>query len=116
MTGAFYYPEVIPPGVALFDFDGDADLDVFAVQSGPVSPKPRSGEGGRLFRNELDRGSLRFSDVTEPSGLDARGYGMGTAAGDYNNDGCVDLYVTSLGANQLFRNNCNGSFTDVTIA
>src|SRR5437762_87377 len=54
-----------------------------------------------------------FSDVTETSGIAARGYGMGVAAGDYNNDGCIDLYVTNLGSNQLFRNNCNGTFTDV---
>ena len=42
-----------------------------------------------------------------------RGYGMGAAAGDFDNDGCVDLYVTKLGSNQLLRNNCNGTFTDV---
>jgi hypothetical protein len=57
---------------------------------------------------------LRFTDVTEASGIDARGYGMGVATGDYNNDGCIDLYVTGLGRNQLFRNNCNGTFTDVS--
>ena len=43
-----------------------------------------------------------------------RGYGMGAATGDYNNDGCVDLYVTKLGSNQLLRNNCDGTFSDAT--
>ena len=57
---------------------------------------------------------LRFTDVTEQSRIDVRGYGMGAAAGDYDNDGCVDLYVTKLGSNQLLRNNCDGTFTDVT--
>jgi hypothetical protein len=52
--------------------------------------------------------------VTDASGLNATGYGMGVATGDYNNDGCVDLYVTALGRNQLFRNNGNGTFTDVS--
>src|SRR5919204_2919435 len=60
--------------------------------------------------------TLRFTDVTESSGITARGYGMGVATGDFNNDGCVDLYVTNLGSNQLFRNNCDGTFTDVTKA
>src|SRR5262249_8906871 len=59
---------------------------------------------------------LRFTDVTDRSGIATSGYGMGVAAGDYNNDGCVDLYVTALASSQLFRNNCNGTFTDVTAA
>jgi len=105
MTGGFYLHEVIGPGLALFDYDGDGDLDGFAVQ----------GEGsGKLFRNDLSGGALRFTDVTVPSGIASSGYGMGAAAADYNNDGCVDLYLTNFGANQLYRNNCNGTFTDVT--
>ena len=131
MSGELYYPEIMPPGVALFDYDNDGDLDVFVVQgrmlgSTPIDrawAAPRGGSplGGRLFRNDLTVGAdgrrtLRFTDVTDGSGISARGYGMGVATGDYNNDGCVDLYVTSLGSNQLFRNNCNGTFTDVTTA
>ena len=118
MTGGFYLHEVIGPGIALFDYDGDSDLDLYAVQgqSGAVPPKPRSGEGGRLFRNDLDRGTLHFTDVTDESGIATREYGMGAAAADYDNDGCVDLYLTNFGANQLYRNNCDGTFTDVTRA
>jgi hypothetical protein len=52
--------------------------------------------------------------VTDASGIGAHGYGMGAAAGDFNNDGCVDLYLTNFGSNQLFRNNCDGTFTDVS--
>ena len=54
--------------------------------------------------------------MTEQSRIDVRGYGMGAATGDYDNDGCVDLYVTKLGSNQLLRNNCDGTFTDATAA
>ena len=52
--------------------------------------------------------------MTDASGINEQGYGMGVATGDFNNDGCVDLYVTELGRNQLFRNNCDGTFTDVS--
>jgi enediyne biosynthesis protein E4 len=141
MSGQLYYPEIMPPGVALFDYDNDGDLDVFVVQgrmlgSTPIDrawAPPRDGAPlrGRLFRNDLTvagdgrrtpgpperaarEGGLHFTDVTERSGLTAGGYGMGVATGDYNNDGCIDLYVTTLGSNQLFRNNCDGTFTDVT--
>jgi enediyne biosynthesis protein E4 len=131
MTGEFLYPEIMPPGVALFDYDNDGDLDVFIVQGRMLGDKPLGAAlfpprdpsllGGRLFRNDLqlDAGgtrALRFTDVTTVSGIEARGYGMGIAAADVDNDGCIDLYVTNLGPNQLFRNNCNGTFTDVTTA
>ena len=59
---------------------------------------------------------MHFTDVTSQTGLDATGYGMGAATGDYNNDGFVDLYVLNWGPNQLWRNNGDGTFTDVTRA
>jgi hypothetical protein len=105
MSGTFAYPEIIGSGAALFDMDNDGDLDVFLVQSKGQS---------RLFRNDLSGERLSFTDVTEKSGIVSRGYGMGVATGDFNNDGCVDLYLTNRGANQLFRNNCDGTFTDVS--
>ena len=59
--------------------------------------------------------TLHFTDVTRASGIDARGYGMGVAAGDFDNDGWVDVYLTKFDApNQLFRNNGDGTFTDVS--
>src|SRR5262245_61726045 len=129
MSGELYYPEIMPPGVAVFDYDNDGDLDVFVVQGRMLGSQaidrawaqPRDGSSLRahLFRNDLNAAAgtghtLHFTDVTERSGIRASGYGMGVAAGDFNNDGCIDLYVTSLGSNQLLRNNCNGTFTDVT--
>jgi hypothetical protein len=121
-TGKLLYPEVMPPGVAMFDYDDDGDLDLFAVQGKmlegvPIERavvKPAGPLRARLFRNDLEGSRLRFTDVTEASGIEASGYGMGAAAGDYDNDGCVDLYVTNLGANQLLKNNCNGTFSDAT--
>ncbi len=124
MSGDFLYAEIIGSGVALFDYDNDGDLDVFLVQGQrlgrrpPLFPPP-SPLGGRLYRNDLvvrADGSrvLAFTDVTMASGIMATGYGMGAAAGDYNNDGCIDLFVTNLGPNQLWRNNCDGTFTDVS--
>jgi hypothetical protein len=129
MSGEFYYPEIMPPGVALFDYDNDGDLDVFVVQGEMLGNKPLSAAKppppgtltGRLFRNDLSIAAdgtrqVHFTDVTAASGIVTLGYSMGVATGDFNNDGCVDLYVTSLGRNQLFRNNCNGTFTDVSKA
>jgi len=123
MSGEFYYPEIMPPGVALFDYDNDGDLDLFVVQGQmlgkkPLSaadPQPQGPLNSHLFRNDLTPGQpLHFTDVTAASGIVTHGYAMGVATGDFNNDGCVDLYVTILGPNQLFRNNCDGTFTDVS--
>jgi enediyne biosynthesis protein E4 len=130
MSGGFYQPEIMAPGVGLFDYDNDGDLDVYLVQGqmlgtgktvsqAVVPPKAPLPLRGRLYRNELlidadGVRTLRFTDVTGQSGLDAREYGMGVAAGDYDNDGCVDLYLTNFGPNQLFRNNCDGTFTDAS--
>jgi enediyne biosynthesis protein E4 len=125
MSGQFYMPEVLAPGVALFDYDQDGDLDAYLVQGQPLGPGAPASRGGtpltdRLFRNDLrveadGTRRLRFTDVTAQSGIDARGYGMGVAVGDIDNDGRSDLYLTKFNApNQLFRNNGNGTFTDIS--
>ena len=119
-SGELLLPEVIGSGGALIDFDNDGDLDLFAVQGSALRPGRADGPPprSRLFRN--DRGvngdsRLRFTDVTDRSGLGVVGYGMGAAAGDIDNDGWVDLYVTFLGSSRLFRNNGDGTFSDVTV-
>lgn len=112
-TGELYFPEIMGGGAALFDYDGDGDLDAFLVQGHPLkpgSPDPGPAGWGRLFRNDR----LKFVDVTEASGIRATGYGMGAATGDFDNDGWVDLYLANFGPNQLWRNNGNGTFSDVT--
>ena len=119
-TGQFYYPEVIAPGVALFDSDGDGDLDVYLIQSADFGT--RSGHAAmqsRFFRNDLQvmadgTRRLSFTDDTVRSGLGVSGYGMGVATGDIDNDGCVDLLTTSLDGSRLFRNDCHGVFTDIS--
>jgi hypothetical protein len=113
MSGAHYFPEVMPPGAGLLDFDNDGDLDVFLVQGRTFGPgTAASTTGGRLFRND----NMRFVDVTDRSGIHADGYGMGVAAGDIDNDGWIDVYLTNFGANQLYRNNHDGTFTDISRA
>ncbi|MEZ5399989.1 MAG: VCBS repeat-containing protein [Bryobacteraceae bacterium] len=126
VAGQYYIPEIMGSGAALFDFDGDGDLDVYAVQGwfiGPERPlteaviRPPDGwtPGNRLFRNELiPTGQLRFTDVTSASGTGHRAQGMGVAAGDIDGDGDLDLYVTNFGPNVLFRNDGGGRFTDIT--
>lgn len=126
MSGRLYMAEILAPGVALFDYDGDGDLDVYLVQGRPLAVAngrlaEANGEGGlsedRLYRNDLKDGVLRFTDVTKDSGIDSRGYGMGVAAGDFDNDGRTDLYLTRFDApNQLLRNNGDGTFRDVSRA
>jgi hypothetical protein len=121
MSGKFYMPEVLAPGVALFDYDNDGDLDVYLVQGQPLVASAAASPGpsqDRLFRNDLATGPdgarrLKFVDVTAASAIAPRGYGMGVAAGDVDNDGRVDLYLTKFNApNELWHNNGDGTFTD----
>ena len=132
MSGEFYFPEMIPAGVGVFDYDNDGDLDVYLVQGrmlvgggaqdDALERGPSQGStplGGRLFQNDLYTNAAgtrwpTFIDVTTQSGIHAPGYGMGVATADVTNDGCPELYLTHFGANQLFLNNCDGTFTDVS--
>lgn len=122
-TSRKYLLETMGGGVALLDFDNDGRLDIFFVNGakiddpmppdrGPDKSDPRYWN--RLYRQNTD-GS--FSDVTEKAGLTGKTqnrYGMGAAVADYDNDGFSDLYVTGYGANTLYRNNGDGTFSDVT--
>ena len=93
-------------GVALFDYDGDGWLDVYLVTAFELSDgREKIPHRNALFRN---LGGWRFQDVSAGSGLDAAAWGNGVCAGDYDDDGRLDLYVTNFGPNFLFRNNGNG--------
>ena len=103
-------PEIMAGGVALVDVDGDDDLDLYLVQSGRIGA-PGADSANRLY---LNRGDGYFDEAGNLGDAADRGYGMGVAAGDYDNDGDTDLYVTNLGANALLRNDGRGRFQDVT--
>jgi hypothetical protein len=108
-----YTFETMTGGVALFDYNNDGLLDIFFTNGAaiPSLEKTDDSYSNRLFRNN---GNGTFTDVTEKAGLAGIGYSMGVAAGDYDNDGFVDLYVTGVNRNQLFHNNGDGTFTDLT--
>ncbi len=107
-----YLPETLGPGCAFFDYDGDGWMDIYLVNSGPCDfYKPEKPPQNALYRNNRNG---TFSDVTEKTGVAGGTFGMGVAAGDYNNDEHPDLFITSYGRCVLYRNNGNGTFTDVT--
>ena len=107
-----YLPEATGPGCAFLDYDQDGWLDIYLVNSGKCDfYTPNQPLRNALYRNNRDG---TFTDVTEKAGVGGGGFGMGVAAGDYDNDGFPDLFVTQYGRSILYHNNGNGTFTDVT--
>lgn len=106
-------PEAMAGGVAIFDYDNDGNLDIFFTNGADIHTlkKDSAKYSNRLFRNN---GDGTFTDVTEKAGLAGSGYDVGVAVGDYDNDGCKDLFVAGVYRNTLYHNNCNGTFTDVS--
>lgn len=116
-TGKLHLVEMMGAGVGLFDADGDGDLDLLVLDGGPLDGPFPAAHGARLYRNELaEKGRLGFREITAESGLAARGYGFGVAAGDFDDDGDVDLFLANFGADQLWRNLGGGRFEDATAA
>jgi len=106
--------ETMGSGGLFFDYDNDGWLDVFLVDGGSLAdPHVARQARHRLYRG---RGNGAFEDATARSGIRRRAYGMGACAGDVDNDGDVDVYVTALGPDTLYRNEGDGTFTDVTAA
>jgi hypothetical protein len=105
--------ETMPGGIAVFDYDNDGRPDIFFTNGADIPSLTKNSPkySNRLFHNE---GSFHFRDVTSTSGLSGQGYSMGVAAGDFDNDGNVDLFVAGVHQNRLYRNLGNGRFEDVT--
>ena len=113
-NGAFgkkYLPETLGAGGLFLDIDGDGWQDMLLINSTRWPGHPGAKTLPALYRNNHDG---TFSDVTRGSGLDVELYGIGGTAADFDNDGKVDVYVTALGGNRLFRNLGGGKFADVT--
>ncbi len=108
-----YYLETMGTGVAWLDYDQDGLMDLYFVQTGATDAyKPATPLKSALYRNN---GDGTFTDVTEKAKVGGEGhYGQGVAVGDFDNDGLPDLYVTGYGSAILYRNNGDGTFTDVT--
>jgi enediyne biosynthesis protein E4 len=107
-----YILETTGGGVAILDYDNDGWPDIFLVNGARLAQaRPDTPPASHLYRN---RGDGTFVDVTEKAGVGGRGWGQGVCAGDYDNDGDVDLFVTYYGDQVLYRNNGDGTFGDVT--
>lgn len=107
-------PETMAGGVAVFDYDRDGHPDIFFTNGADITTltKTSSKYSNRLFHNN---GEGAFEDVTEKAGLAGTGYDNGVAIGDYDNDGCEDLFIGGVHRNSLYHNNGDGTFSDVTL-
>ena len=111
-SGRYYIMETVSAGLALFDYDGDGDVDIYFLNGSPLpgteyEVSPRNA----LYRND---GKWKFTDVTVEAGVGDTGYGLGVAVADYDNDGDPDIYLNNYGPNVMYRNNGDGTFVDVT--
>src|SRR5439155_661526 len=107
-----YIVESMSGGAGLIDCDNDGKLDIITVNGSTID---RFRQGGdpmiTLYHQEAD---FKFSDITKIAGLARKGWGMGVAVADYDNDGLSDIYVTGYGGNALYHNLGNCKFEDVT--
>ena len=112
-SGSKYFVDSAPGGLAVFDYNGDRRPDIFFTNGAavPSLEKTSDAHSNRLYRND---GNMRFTDVTDAAGVKGVGYAMGAAAGDYDSDGDIDLFVAGVRENQLLRNRGDDRFEDVT--
>ena len=105
-TDPFFMPQLMSGGAVLFDYDNDDRLDLFFVPCGPLG----TGTPSKLYHQKPDG---TFEEVTKAAGVAIDGWGQGAAVGDVNNDGHVDLFITSYDGVWLFLNNGNGTFREM---
>jgi enediyne biosynthesis protein E4 len=107
-----YLVEMMGGGIALLDCDNDGKLDIVVVNDSTIDRYRKGGDPMiTLYHQDAN---LKFSDITQSAGLTTRGWGMGIAIADYDNDGLPDIYVTGYGHNVLYRNRGGCKFEDVT--
>jgi enediyne biosynthesis protein E4 len=111
--GGKLLPETLGAGCAFFDYDGDGWQDILLVNGRDWPGHAKQHSTLRLYRNNRNG---TFTDVTRAAGLEIEMYGMGVAAGDFDNDGFPDIFITAVGQTRLFRNTGKGTFVDVTRA
>lgn len=114
-TAERHAPETMAGGVAVFDYNNDGFLDVLFANGADIRTLKKNSPkySNRLFAND---GKGHFTDVTAKAGLAGSGFDMGIAVGDFDNDGCKDIFVGGVHRNTLYRNRCDGTFEDVTVA
>jgi enediyne biosynthesis protein E4 len=113
-VGEKLLPETMGGGCAFLDFDNDGDQDLLFVNSCFWPDRAPAGKAAPLPALYENDGRGHFKDVTAGSGLEVSFYAMGVAAGDYDNDGRVDIFLSGVGDRRLFHNDGNGKFRDVT--
>lgn len=110
-SGRRYILETVASGLATFDYDGDGLVDIYFVNGAPLpGAEEQPPATNRLYRN---LGGFCFQDITEAAGVGDTGFGLGVAVADYDNDGDPDLYVNNFARNVMYRNNGDGTFTEV---
>jgi hypothetical protein len=110
---ARYIIESVSGGVGLIDCDNDGKLDIITVNGSTVDRYRQQG-GDPMITLYHQGADLKFTDITKQAGLTRKGWGMGVAVADYDNDGLPDIYVTGYGGNVLYHNLGNCKFEDVT--
>ncbi len=111
--GQYRQVELMPGGVAAFDYNNDGCTDVYFTNGAALPSLKKTGPSyaNRLFRNNCDS---TFTDVTAKAGVSGEGYSMAVAAADFDNDGFADLFVAGVNRNILYRNRGDGTFEDIT--
>ena len=112
--GGKFLPETMGGGCAFLDFDNDGDQDILFVNGGDWPWDAKDGKRASALALFSNDGKGRFTDVTNSTGLDLDAYGMGSAIGDFDNDGLQDIFITGVGGSHLFHNEGGGKFRDVT--